>query len=1274
MKKAHLILPVGLAAISAVLLRHGSSDVPTLPQPASSRDDRPSSGRSIEEPAPFQANGPEGASTSFDLILDRVLVRGEDGKDEVVVLDPVATKETLARRISEMGGQVLPLCRPEAQPDRWWAVTRDITVRLADGVREPDLPAGLEVKERPDYAPGFLVLSAEDPMAALAAVDGLRDDSSIAMAEVQLARQHTPRSLPNDPLVVNQWQYQQANGSSAGTDIGVEPVWAYGGTGGIRGGGVVVGVVDDGVETGHPDFVGNIDTVNDWDWNGNDDNPNPGSGDDHGTACAGNVAARGNNGIGVTGTAPEATLVGMRLIAAATTDSQEASAMNYLPDLIDIKSNSWGPADDGVTLEAPGPLTRAAFANAAENGRGGLGTIFVWAAGNGLEANDNSNYDGYANDIHTIAVTAVDSLGRQSYYAEPGANILVAAPSDGSGSAMGITTTDRSGNQGYNTSSSASGGDYTDEFGGTSSATPVVSGVVALMLERNPSLGWRDVQEILIQSAAKFRPTDSDWTTNGGGFHFNHKFGAGLVDAEAAVALADSWTLLEEATTLTSSLTGLSDSIPDESSTGVTRTFDFTETNVRCEQVEVTLTVNHTFRGDLAVTLTSPSGTVSRLAENHEDGAANYSAWTFTSVRHWGESSTGVWTLKVADLAPDDTGTLKAASITLNGTVAGPVNPAPTVTIDSPTDGQEFSPGSEVEVLVSATDLTGFGEVGTVASVELRDGGTTIATDTTEPFSFTFAPAEGEHVLTVLATDSEGARKESEAVTIQVKNRAPIFSGGEILPVDPAYSDEDLVVTGLVATDPEGADVTVSYDWQYSTDGLTWHGSGETSDTLPAEASRAGKLWLCRVTASDGNLISDPLDLGPVNVFERPVEWVEMGSSYAYTSGLVLRGDDGDFEKQAIVNEFSQSSSGLAEWVEILMLRRASLRNWSLMDAAGNSLTFADSEVWDDLSPGTLVVVYYGLSKDSLLPADDGDATDGALVVSSTDTSRFTGTWPGYSNSGDAVLLKDASGAVMTSFSYGSATKLALHFGGAGISSGKALYYESNTESGLATSANWTVTDATTIAANGSTVGVTPAAGNPMDNAAFVADLRSGVFGEPAVFRLADGVTLPEGLTFAAATGTISGTITGASGAYPVTIERANGFGEVVSQSFTLTVTESLSYQEWIAGFTLDSIDPTGDPDGDGYSNLLEYYFGSDPGIAQALVTWESVDGEWVLSFPRQLANLDVDGVVEWSDDLVQWQTDDVETQMTASSGAQATMTATVPAGTNRRFVRIRVE
>ena len=579
-------------------------------------------------------------------------------------------------------------------------LTPAVTVRLAGSARAEVVASAVGAIDYalPEYAPGFAVLRMETSFGALRAAGKLAGSPDAAYAEPQLAVLQTKRAMPNDPLVPEQWhlKYTGQAGAVAGTDINVETAWGYGATSaGVRGRGIRIGIVDDGLQTAHPDFL--VDASLGYDWNQGDTDPNPVSiQDNHGTACAGDAAAVGNNNRGVSGSAPEATLVGLRLIGDPSTDQQEAEAMDYEREKIPVKSNSWGPSDTGNILEGPGPLTTAALANAAKTGRGGKGTIFLWAGGNGLGRQDNSNYDGYANSIYTLAVGALDSSGRQSSYSEPGANLVVCAPSDGATDALGKTTVDRTGRDGYNNGSNPGNlddPDYTNDFGGTSSATPTVAGVVALMLEANPNLGWRDVQEILMRSARKVNPGDSDWVTNAGGIAHNHKHGAGLVDASAAVALARTWTSLPVQQTSALPASGLPLSIPDDNATGVSRTFDFSASFLRVEHVTVTLTVSNIPKGQLEVTLTSPSGTVSRLCEVHNDRFNTLDNWTFMTVRHWGESSNGVWTLKVADRTAGTTGAITAATVTAYG-----------------------SPDVRPTIVVTPADLTFSADLGTVSA------------------------------------------------------------------------------------------------------------------------------------------------------------------------------------------------------------------------------------------------------------------------------------------------------------------------------------------------------------------------------------------------------------------------------------------------------------------------------------------------------------------------------------------------------------------------------
>ncbi len=530
-----------------------------------------------------------------------------------------------------------------------------------------NLPNVATVERAPYVDDAFIVTFRDVPGLAVAA-------SRIPQATLLqplVARQQSLRFIPNDTLFGLQWHLNNTgqSGGTAGEDANVVNVWGTGSYNGITGSGVVVAVVDDGLQHTHPDLSANYHAVASYDYNFNDTDPAPTSSDPHGTAVAGVIGARGHNSTGVSGVAPLASLAGIRLIAAATTDLQEANALSHMPQTIDIYSNSWGPTDDGNRKEGPGALTAAAIKNNVETGRGGLGSIYIWAGGNGQSVRDNVNYDGYANSRYTIAVAAIDDNGVQASYSEPGAPLLVSAHSSGAGA--GIVTTDLTGGNGYN--GIAGQNNYTDDFGGTSASAPLVAGVVALMLDANPNLTYRDVQHILVDTARKNHASDSDWTTNGSGRWVNHKYGFGAVDAQAAVAAAQTWTNVGPEVSYTSPTLAVSQAIPDGLGTqvfgaAVTRTHSVTE-DLFVEWVEVTFNATFsTFRGDLEIVLTSPDGTESILADLHDDSGSNYD-WTFTSARHWGEQALGDWTLRVRDgYAGFGTGTWNSWSLRLYGT------------------------------------------------------------------------------------------------------------------------------------------------------------------------------------------------------------------------------------------------------------------------------------------------------------------------------------------------------------------------------------------------------------------------------------------------------------------------------------------------------------------------------------------------------------------------------------------------------------------------------
>jgi len=478
-------------------------------------------------------------------------------------------------------------------------------------------------------------------------------------------RKRFKRATPNDTFFLNQWHLNNTgqSGGAPGEDVNIVSVWdTYRGSADE-----VIAVVDDGLEITHEDLEANVNQVVNWDFASvpQDSDPSPVRPDDnHGTNVAGVAAGVGFNGLGISGAAPNAGLVGLRLLGLSQSDAKEAKALSHERDVIDIYSNSWGPDDGGSVLDGPGPATEDALEKGAADGRGKLGNIYVWAAGNG-GSSDNSNYDGYANSRYTIAVSASTNTGDEPSYAEKGANILVNAPS--SGGTLGITTTDRTGGEGSDSSN------YYHDFGGTSAAAPLVSGIIALMLEANPSLTWRDVQHILMVTAEKNDPSDPDWTTNGAGFHVNPKFGFGRVNAQAAVAAADlKFPSDGYASPAAGPVQGDSTpalAIPDNNIVGVSDTITIPD-DILVEFVEIFFTSNHPRWGDLEITLTSPAGTESVLGEKHDNTEENvvvYSNWRFGSVRHFGESSQGDWTLTVKDLRSGITGVFESWTLEIYG-------------------------------------------------------------------------------------------------------------------------------------------------------------------------------------------------------------------------------------------------------------------------------------------------------------------------------------------------------------------------------------------------------------------------------------------------------------------------------------------------------------------------------------------------------------------------------------------------------------------------------
>ncbi|MCB1537384.1 MAG: S8 family serine peptidase [Rhodospirillales bacterium] len=462
-------------------------------------------------------------------------------------------------------------------------------------------------------------------------------------------------TLPTDDRFVYQTNLLNTAG---GIDIDVVPAWTD-----YTGAGVSIALIDDGFDLAHPDLAGRFDLAASYDFAGSDPLPQAETGDDHGTAIAG-IAAAARNGVGIVGVAYDATLVGLRVsFTADDSTDQFTAAMTHMVDN-DIASNSWGYAGAFADNYADGWLDgqRAAIEDAAFNGRGGLGTVILFAAGNGGNSADRVDYHSVTADPHVIAVGAMTATGAAASFSNPGAALLVSAPG------QSIPTDDVSGAGGYFP------GDYVS-LSGTSAATPEVSGIVALMLEANPNLGYRDVQEILAYSA-RATGAVSDWQTNGAdnwngtGLHFSHSVGFGLVDALAAVRLAETWTTTHtEANLRTIDQTYTGPAVPIPDGTGRIDSTITISGDLILDHVQVSVDITHAAAAQLDIALISPSGTRSILMSAAPVTGA-MSEFTFTTVADWGEHATGVWTLEVADHTAGTAGILNGWSINLQGDAA----------------------------------------------------------------------------------------------------------------------------------------------------------------------------------------------------------------------------------------------------------------------------------------------------------------------------------------------------------------------------------------------------------------------------------------------------------------------------------------------------------------------------------------------------------------------------------------------------------------------------
>lgn len=476
---------------------------------------------------------------------------------------------------------------------------------------------------------------------------------------------------PSDPLYVQQSHFAAIGrlGHDTANTTGIERIWAQ-----FTGSGISVGVWDDGTQKTHWDLAGNYDASLSVKVLGvvNDGQPVDGS-FDHGTAVTGLIAAADNN-LGGVGVAFNAGITGVTVFGGP--DDMNEYTSRYLRTLnelgqFDITNHSYG-SDPMFSAEAG----VAKFETAAREGRFGLGTLHLKAAGNdGID----SGGEALSASRFLIAVGAVsnNSLLQIEDYSSYGSHLLVSAPA-------GAVTTDLLGSDGYN---GLSNNDYTNDFSGTSASTPVVSGVVSLILEANAGLGWREVYDILTYSAIgskslygsansnerftwKWNDTQN-W--NGGGLHFSEDYGFGVVNVFNAVRMAEVWSFIQPTPKVSDNELQVSTgerivnrSIPDRA----TLTYYLRiNQDIEVEHISLMLKLTQPELNALSISLISPGGTTLTVYDGSTDTSDidRQISYTFGLTGFRGESSLGNWALKIQDTTASRNGTLDRVSLTAFG-------------------------------------------------------------------------------------------------------------------------------------------------------------------------------------------------------------------------------------------------------------------------------------------------------------------------------------------------------------------------------------------------------------------------------------------------------------------------------------------------------------------------------------------------------------------------------------------------------------------------------